>query len=295
MKNFNELYEALYRKHNDKLEKTRKDILKENIVIISIIMTVAIIFTMMTSHPFFIVIGFIVTIFSLLFSSKGKKYRMIFKKEIVRTFVNEYDSNLNFIPERGISSITYNKGEFERYDIFRSEDLITGMLDGIYKMNMAEVHTEDKQTDSDGDTHYVTLFHGLFAEIELDQIVFLKLKLRKDKLKLFGGGEDRVKLDSSEFEKAYDVYSADKIKAMQLLTSDIMQMFTDFKEKYKIAPELTLKENKLYIRFSTGNIFEANVMKNALDFDTLLKYYDTINFTLNITKKFIKAIKEAEI
>ena len=104
-----------------------------------------------------------------------------------------------------------------------------------------------------------------------------------------------MELDSGEFEKLYDVYSTDKIMAMQLLTSDIMQMFIDFKEKYKITPELTLKENKLYIRFQTGNMFEAILTKKALDYTTLLKYYDTIKFTLNITKEFIKNVKETEI
>ena len=40
--------------------------------------------------------------------------------------------------------------------------------------------------------------------------------------------------------------------AMQLLTSDIMQMFIDFKEKYKITPELTISA---ILEIAFGNSF----------------------------------------
>lgn len=295
MKNFNDIYEVLYKNYNEKMEKIRKEILKEKLITVVIVMLIAAILANIFHNWAIMFLGPIVIFFKLAFSKKGKLYENIFKGELIKTLVKENDENLDFQPERGIARATYRNGEFERYDVFKSEDLITGKLEGKYKINMAEVHTQDKQTDSDGDTHYVTLFHGLFAEIELDKNVFGKLKLRKDKLKIFDGNNERVELDSGEFEKIYDVYSTDKIMAMQLLTSDIMQMFIDFKEKYKIAPELTLKENKLYIRFQTGNMFEAVLMKKALDYTTLLKYYDTIKFTLNITKEFIKNVKETEI
>lgn len=295
MKNFNDIYEVLYKEHSEKLEKIRKEIVKENIITIGIITGCTIILTMVTNSPMFIVPALMILIIKLAFSKKKAIYRSIFKEEIIQTFVKEYDNNLDFNANRGISRRIYDSGEFERYDLFSSEDLITGFLEGKYKINMSEVRTQEEQKDSDGDTHYTTLFHGIFAEIELDKIIFNKLKLRKDKLKLFGGNRERVELDSSEFEKLYDVYATDKIMAMQLLTSEIMQMFIDFKEKYKIIPELTLKENKLYIRFQTGEMFEAKVMKNALDYETLLKYYDTIKFSLNISKEFIKNVRETEI
>lgn len=295
MKNFNDIYEVLYREYNDKLEKIRKDVVKEQIITLIIALVIAIVLSKIFYSWIFIVLALVIVVFKSAFSRKSRLYKTIFKGELIKKLVKENDENLDFEPERGIASIIYNKGEFERYDVFKSEDLITGKLEGKYKINMAEVHTEDKRKDSDGDTHYVTLFHGLFAEIEIDKIVFGKLKLRKNELKLFGGNKERVELDSGEFERLYDVYSTDKIMAMQLLTSDIMQMFIDFKEKHKITPELTLKENKLYIRFGTGNMFEAILMKKALDYTTLLEYYDTIKFTLDITKEFIKNVKETEI
>ena len=51
----------------------------------------------------------------------------------------------------------------------------------------------------------------------------------------------------------------------------------------------------MYIRVCTGEVFEAKVFKKALDYDTLLKYYNIINFTLELTEKILKNIKETEI
>ena len=48
----------------------------------------------------------------------------------------------------------------------------------------------------------------------------------------------------------------------------------------------------MYIRFATGDLFEATILKSSVDYDVLKKYYDTINFTLNITEKFLKNIKK---
>ena len=159
---------------------------------------------------------------------------------------------------------------------------------------MSEVHTERESRDEDGHRSYHTVFRGLFAEVESDKFLTDKIKIRKNAIKLFDS-KQRIEMDSGEFEKIYDIYSENKIVAMQLLTADIMQMFIDFKEKNKIVPELTIKGNKLYIRFQTGNTFEANIFKDALDYSTLLKYYNTIEFTLGITEKMLKNISETEI
>ena len=40
-------------------------------------------------------------------------------------------------------------------------------------------------------------------------------------------------MDSQEFEKSFDVTASDKIKAMQLLTSDVMADLIDFKNNSK--------------------------------------------------------------
>lgn len=293
MKNFNEIYEKIYKENQEPLEKMRKETKNAILFVVIPVIIIAIILVFMTVSIIPIFIGIIITVLYIAITKPGKNYTSTFKQTVIKTFVKEYSEKLEYEPTRGISPNTYVQGEFENFDIYHSEDLITGTLEDGNTINMAEVHTEDRSTDSDGNTTYTTLFHGLFAQIQLNKIVETNLKIRRNGITLFN--KEKIEMDSAEFEKKYNVFATDKIIAMQLLTSDIMQMLLDFKEKNKILPEITLKQNYLYIRFSTGDVFEANIMKSSLDYDTLKKYYDIINFTLKLTESFIKNIKETEI
>ncbi len=294
MKNFNDIYEAIYRKCQNPLEEMRKKT-KNGIIVVSIVsILIGILLSIVTGYYEFMMITIIAITLYVVLSGNRKEYVKYFKENVVKTFVKEYSENLDYDPLKGIDRMEYDKGQFERYDRYHSEDLIYGTLQDEYKICMSEVHTEDESTDSDGDTTYTTLFHGLFASVEFDKVVPTNMRLRKNSISLFGN-KDKIEMDSGEFEKKYNVYSTDKIIAMQLLTADIMQMLLDFKEKNKLLPEITLTENHLYIRFATGSIFEANILKKSLDYDTLKKYYDTISFTLDITEKFLKNIKDTEM
>ena len=105
----------------------------------------------------------------------------------------------------------------------------------------------------------------------------------------------RVELDSQEFEKIFDVYCSDKIIAMQLLTSDIMQLLINFQKEMNMEYEITIKNNQIYIRFMSGEMFEAtNVTKFSLDKATIYKYYRMLDFTFTLTDKLIKLIKDTE-
>lgn len=295
MKNFNNIYEEVYKKYAKPMEEKRKKTRNLNLTLGTIIIIIGLILTGITNSFVFLYLAFIITFITIIVIGNSTKYKAFFKENIIKTFVKEYSETLEYLPTLGINSRIYDEAEFEKnYDRYYTEDLIKGTLNDKYIVAMAEVHTENESRDSDGDTTYTTIFHGLFAKVEFPKLVNANIKIRENKL-IKIGKKNRIEMDSSEFEKKFDVYTTDKIIAMQLLTADIMQMLLDFKEKNKIIPEMTLKGNVLYIRFSTGDMFEPTLMRNALKYETLKKYYDTINFTLNITERFLKNIEETEL
>lgn len=294
MKNFNDVYEKIYVQWQPRLEQLRNEAKKETIIKITMLIVgfFSCIFGMMNENFISVIFGIFVLIISLLiFHKRNSTYNNEFKDKVITAIVKSYTDNLSYSPNSGISSVTYIDGEFERFDRYKSEDGIRGELEHGYKINMSEVHTEDRYTDSDGNTHYTTLFHGLFAKVEIDKYIPTKIRIRKNTIKFFDN-EERIEMDSGEFEKMYDIYSSNKIVAMQLFTSDLLQMFVDFKD---IKPELTIKGNLIYIRFETGNVFEANIFQDALDYKTLKRYYDIIGFVLKLAEIMKKNIKETEI
>ena len=295
MKNFNEIYENIYKVYAKPMEEKRKSA-RNGIAIVSILsLMLGIILMLITGHALFLGIAVIILVIYLVLSKNNKEYKKYFKENIVKTFVKEYSEALDYEPYDGMPSSVYNEGEFERhYDNYYSEDLIEGTLNENYNIMMAEVHTENESTNSEGHTTHTTIFRGLFARVVFPKMVNANLRIRKNAL-LSLRKKEKIEMDSREFERKFDVHTTDKIIAMQLLTSDIMQMLLDFREKNKITPEMTLKGNALYIRFATGEMFEPNLLKSSMEYDTLKKYYDTINFTLDITEKFLKNVHETEL
>jgi len=294
MKNFNEIYAEVYKENAEELEYLRKRVIKKVMIIIFIFLTIGGMLSYIVNIGMFLMLPIFIILLYLTVSKSKKQYDKMFKENIITRFVKQYDNELNFDHDRGIARITYLQAEFERFDIFESEDLISGTLEGIYPIKMGEVKTKKESTDEDGHRTTYTLFHGLFANVKLDKILNSSIKIRKNEISLFKGKE-RLKMDSGEFERKFNVYTSDKIVAMQLLTADIMQMLLDFRKTNNIIPEITIKRNDFYIRFSTGEVFEGSLLKRALDYDVLKKYYDIINFTLNLTQKFLKNISETEV
>ena len=311
MKSFNEVYDEVYKESFEDLETLRKKA-KKRLFITLLVVGVFIVFIIVLLNKFnvgdimyggqaifvttFCAAVFIIIITIICAASKTK-YTPTFKEKVIGPFIKNTDENLQYRPNEGISSIIYRMGEFEGYDNYYTEDLITGKLDGKYSFQMAEVRTEEESTDSDGDTHTYTVFHGLFGNVECAKNIETKFKVRSDK-GVFGKmfkGKTKVEMDSQEFEKYFDVYGDNKIIVMQILTSEVMSTMIDFIQQSKIKYELTINKDQIYIRFHTGGVFEPSLFKNSLDYNMLKKYYDIIDFVFKVTREINCVIEKAEI
>ena len=82
---------------------------------------------------------------------------------------------------------------------------------------------------------------------------------------------------------------------MQILTHDIMEELVQFYNTYKIEFEIIVKNNNIYIRFNTGVMFEPNILKKANSINTLWIYYNVLRFTINVTEKINKELKDLEV
>lgn len=191
----------------------------------------------------------------------------------------------------------YNLAEFEHYDRYSSNDYIFGHLEGIIPIKIGDVHTEIETTDSDGNTTYSTLFRGLFSAIKLPKNITTTIKIRTDKGKLskLFTKKENVQMDSQEFEKYFDIFSTDKILTMRILTSDIMNYMIDFTKNNKIKFEMTIKNNFVYIRTYCEDMFEARALKSAIDYNTLKRYYDCLNFICTLNKMIFNLLNEKDI
>lgn len=135
----------------------------------------------------------------------------------------------------------------------------------------------------------------MFAKIIIDKSINSKLRIAQG-YSGFLKNPDKLEMDSSEFEKVFNVYASDKIIGMQILTADIMDDILEFRNKTKDEFDIYINEDKIYLRFCCGSLFEPHFKKKEiLDEKSLKLYYDILNFTFELTNKIIKVINDVEI
>ena len=226
------------------------------------------------------------------------KFNKLYKEKVISKLVKEYDSNLKYNQNLNITSGIYKQAEFESYNNYHSDDLIYGNLDGKIKIQIGDVRTEMETTDSEGNSSTVVLFRGLFSQANLNQNIGTVIKIRSDKGKLekLLSKKSLMQMDSQVFEKEFDVFAQDKIIAMRILTSDILDYMITFKNENNVNFELTLKDQELYIRIHCQNMFEStSIFKDSIDKTALEKYYNYLNFICELNRKFYYTIEEKNI
>lgn len=229
--------------------------------------------------------------------NKQNSYKSLYKDEVVAKLVNAYDSGLQFDRTKSISRQDYNQGQFEFYELYHSDDFIYGDLNGKTYIQMGDVLTQNESTDSHGNTTTYTVFSGLFCMCALPTTTNNTLKVRADKgfLGKALAGKTQVNMDSQEFEKNFDVYSDDKILAMRLLTSDIMDFMINFKKENKIKFDFTIKNDMAYIRINSSNLFEPAFSKDPLDEKTLNKYFNYLDFMCRLCTMITDVVEEKNL
>ena len=319
MKTFDEIYDELQSTDNSELndawkqakmesEKANKISLIACLIIDIFIIIMFLKNTMSISNTYvlmpmlmsiFIADIFAYVIINILFSKNKNQYHIKYKEIVIKKLMNNFYDNLEYFPNKQMPQYIYDNGNYnEYYNRYRSEDYLEGQINSKYGIQMAEVLTQKEETyrDSDGKTHtrIITRFHGLFGKIEMDKSINSKLRIMQNGAGRWG--KNKLKMDSSEFEKYFDVEASDKIKGMQLLTADVMEELIEFENKTNMKYDVYINNNNLYLRFHCGDMFEpGNIKKGALDEKSIQKYFYMLNFTYNLSNKLITLINETDI
>jgi len=244
---------------------------------------------------FGIVYGPVLILSFTMFNPKKLQFKE-YKKQILQTFIKSYNENLNYYVDGRIPEYIYDRGGFEKYVGYYSEDLISGNINN-HNMMIGEVITDAKLSIPSKENSPTKLFFGLVVVSEFDNIYngMLKIHSNKGYLQKILKNKIKIEMDSNEFEKRFDIFADDKIQAMQLLTSDIMDMMVSFIKETGIDFEVTVVNSNIYLRFKTGNLLDMKSKKDMTDFDTFKRSFDILNFATGITELIIQAIEKTHL
>lgn len=297
--NFNNIYEKIYKASKEELSNIKKKNTKDILMLLMIIGILLLILFFVNKVLMAMALFSSFIVFIIFVSKKENKFREIYKFEVIRTLVEEYSKDLKFSPLSSLTRREYANSRFDiNFDRFRTEDEINGKLSQGDTIKMAQVTTykEEYVDDGNGGTEKreVMTFNGLYGYVILNTPIFNNITITTNyNAKRYD--KNRIEVESSEFEKLYDLYAIDKVHAMEIFTSELIEKFVKLNENKKYIFNMKIENSTIYFRYRCGEIFEPPRLSEGVDFKLLYKYFSTINFPIEIIEEIIEKSKAVGI
>ena len=310
MKNLSELTDFYYKvlfPTLKKLEEDRKH-LRYRIILIGFVYTfivamLIILFKELFSHNFdalaFVGVAYI-GIGGFIYKILTKDYTEEFKNKIISPMINEIDSNLNYSPTLHVSQHLFKKSKLftSKIDRMGGNDFVKGKIDEV-SIEFSDIHAEKKHKDSKGRTSWSTIFKGLFIVCEFNkhftgQTVVLPDTAQNSFGNIIGNWlqsnninrDELVKMDNSEFEKEFVVYSTDQIEARYILSHSLMEKLLIFKKRSKHPVYISFVGDSIHLAIEYNkDLFEPSIFHSLLDYKIAMEYVQTLHLAIGIIQE----------
>lgn len=228
---------------------------------------------------FFIFIGlfvFLIINFAIPYLKNYRAFKIIndkYKEPLIK-FLME-DKIYSYNKKEYINKKDFNKSKmFGYYNRYKGEDLTTVYIPNKNNdlfLRFSDLTVEEHETDKDGKSSTHTVFHGVFGFIEFSKTYDLSLSINCNG---WFSGNERVELESIEFNKNYKVHSNDQILSRVILTPKRMEYMMKYKGKHS---KIILVGNRIYFAFAGSDMFAPSVAEHAQEVSVDDFYEDVKN------------------
>lgn len=283
---YEELSNSSYKDKVEQLKKTRDKcrILNNIIYMADIMVLIIVMWIILTSKPEAITSNIIVLIlipaalflWTLLITNTKSVYAKEYKNIVFANFVKKIDkSELEYI-ESDIEGYGTMKNLYKeahsgdyKFDNFISQDYITGFL---CENKKNPVKIGDLEVTNGMGTSKEKLFSGIFLVAEKNKPTAEKIRIYVDGNKIASANKDATPEIIQKYMRINTTQTGLE------LSPSIKQIIMDFAIQNKIHFEIIIKENKIYFKFYTGNLFEPKIFGPTTDVKELILFYNIIKF-----------------
>ena len=202
-------------------------------------------------------------------------YRHAYKGYFVEQALQKTFTDLYYSHEAGLPTVPLDlTGMINTGDRYTSNDFTKGKYKNV-AFSQADVHIEIEYTDSDGDTHYSTIFRGRFMIFEFPKQFKFRLGLVGKKFRAYrkpgtnkinGRKMEKISTESNEFNDAFRIFAEDGFEAFYLLDPAFMVKLLNINERYKGKTIFCFNDNQLIIGINDGkDSFEPPKVYKPID------------------------------
>lgn len=293
--NFNDIYEDIHKASKQELDTLKSKNTKDTLMLMLILGIVVL--TAFLINPIVGGIGILVSfiVFLTFYHRNNITYRTLYKIRVIDKLITGYSKSFSYTPVSDMSVYEYKEAEFhEFFDRYITEDEIEGTLSDNSKVKMAQVATfkEEIERKEDGtiERREVETFRGLYGFVRLNYPISNIIKVTTNSF-LRKYDAKRIEVESTEFEKLFDIQANNKINAMQIFTPELLEKFVSLNFNKRNAFEVKVHNMTIYFRYRCGEIFEPPALSSGVDYDLLYKYFSIINYPIEIVENIIENAK----
>jgi hypothetical protein len=228
----------------------------------------------------------IIGVLAWAYHNRKKKFAAHFKQTIISRIVKFISPDCVYEPGSFIGEQEYENSSLYRrkHDRYNGEDFFSGHHQKTH-FSCSELHTEYKTTGSKGQTHWHTIFRGLFFVADFNKHFSGRTYVWDNGnaevsttivgrwFSSFSQQLEKVKLESPEFEDEFDVYSTDQVESRYLLSPALMERMVNLKTKMGCELQFSFVDTKLYMAFPIQeNLFEPGIHRSNENLETAWKY-----------------------
>lgn len=295
-RDFEEIYDEVYQECINNLKEVRSKLGKFILGVLVVLIIINIIVFAVAEYKSLLTISISLTVLVLFvfFKNAHQIYSKKYKNFVIGGLINKYNDKLYFDSEYGLAVIDYRMSNFDNtFKEYFSEDRIHGHLKNGTAIQASEITTYDVRhyvdTNGENKTEKTQTFRGLYGVLKLEKNPLITATIVGDSItKKYS--KKRVEVDSSEFEKYYDCITDDKVRTMEIFTSDLIEKYIDIMKVNKYLFEVKIENNMLYFRYKCGNIFEPPAFGIGLNKEFVRKYYKLIFYPLEVIEETIEHI-----
>lgn len=206
------------------------------------------------------------------------------------TFIESQENIINVEDKKGLPMEKYSIfGDCQNYR-YESINCIYGNInDSDFYLSEVADYLKDLIPSVHGDSFYVTKFKGHFGYSILKKNVQLNFQIRIKKL-FFKNKKNYLATNNKKFDRYFDVFTNDAQLFNQIFTPVVLNKLITMYEKYNIMYEFILKDNVLYYRFYTNELYGYKVYNHKHEKRELYKAYTKYNYMIEVINYFLSII-----
>ena len=292
-KDFERFYEERLRSEFERLEKDRKQVLRNVKIAWGVVLVLIVAVLIKYWHNFMrepallTILMFFIPLFIFSYKFLTKNFRKDFKRSIMPPLVKFIDASMEYKSNGRIPQEVFVESKIFPYFGKRSwkekfvnitysgEDLVKGTLgDTDFMFSELTVQKLSRRKTRKGDkTRATMIFEGVFFVADFHKefkgITVVKPQLlfdSRDSSYMSGIGQ-AVKLEDPEFEKAFNVWGSDQVVSRYVLSTSMMQRILDYKRKTGQLMHLSFVNSKIFVAIS----WEENIGKKDGKFKVMVR------------------------